>query len=553
MSSTASSSAPPSVLIIGGIPDAYDEKLLSTFITTTSTTSPLWVNVPRSSSSGNAKGYGFCAYENDALANEAAKALDGKSDSSGTKMTARIAKSRELKKCTHKSMKSSSSSSSSSMSSSIRSGRERDRDRNRDRDRDNRSRSHRDERDRSHRSSRRRDDPPERRRHRDRSPRSDRDRHHRSSSSRRARSSRSRSRERRSAASSSSSSAAASGDHSHGQAPQQQPAYPVSLPYGAAPSGTGIPGVPPAYPGVSGGVGGLGYPGGVQPPPNTYIHPQQHQYQMQQFQQMQALTYGTGIPMSKHTPEKQDKINRELHIGNTNPALQPAQLQSFLNAAMVQGGLATAPGPSVVTVRCSGKFAFAEFRSIDEANNAMNLLGIILMGRPLKIARSRDFNGKEVQVTPWHVWMAAKIKENPALEGKVIGLADPNDLINNPQLYVSSINGATTSEERAVRELYVGNIPHMTTEALLSSFIGGACVQSKITETNPVTNVRLQEKFCFVEFRTPGKLHVTGSIVAVVVCLVIFFLIISVNFANRICFPLCCCRNCNKSIKFKSN
>jgi hypothetical protein len=64
-------------------------------------------------------------------------------------------------------------------------------------------------------------------------------------------------------------------------------------------------------------------------------------------------------------------------------------------------------------------------------------------------------------------------------------------------------HSATTPAERAVRELYVGNTPGFVTEALLANFIGAACVQVKISPENPVTNVRLNGKFCFVEFKTP--------------------------------------------------
>ena len=50
---------------------------------------------------------------------------------------------------------------------------------------------------------------------------------------------------------------------------------------------------------------------------------------------------------------------------------------------------------------------------------------------------------------------------------------------------------------------YVGNTPGIVTESLLANFLGAACVQAKICPENPVTNVRLNGKFCFVEFRTP--------------------------------------------------
>ena len=68
-----------------------------------------------------------------------------------------------------------------------------------------------------------------------------------------------------------------------------------------------------------------------------------------------------------------------------------------------------------------------ELRTQEEANNAMNLIGIILMGRPLRIARARNYTGPEVTVTPWPIWMAKKIQENPKLQGKVIGMPDPNN------------------------------------------------------------------------------------------------------------------------------
>ena len=154
----------------------------------------------------------------------------------------------------------------------------------------------------------------------------------------------------------------------------------------------------------------------------------------------------------------------------------------------------------------SGKFAFAEFRSLEEANNGMNLLGIILMGRPLKIARSRDFNGKEITVTPWPVWMGQKIKENPALAGKVIGMPDPSQIaqMGNGMFFGDSKN--TTVQDRAVRELYVGNTPGIVTESLLSNFINAACIQAKLCTTPAVTNVRMSERFCFVEFCSGGKI-----------------------------------------------
>jgi hypothetical protein len=119
-----------------------------------------------------------------------------------------------------------------------------------------------------------------------------------------------------------------------------------------------------------------------------------------------------GMGMSSIMNDHQNKVFRELHIGNTAPGLTPPQLQQFLNAAMHQGELITLePGMCVTTARCAGKFAFAEFRSVEECNNALNLNGIVLMGRPLRVARPRNYTGPEITGTPWHVWMTENEKQ----------------------------------------------------------------------------------------------------------------------------------------------
>jgi hypothetical protein len=121
------------------------------------------------------------------------------------------------------------------------------------------------------------------------------------------------------------------------------------------------------------------------------------------------------------------------------------EMKAFINEACILGGLATMPGDPVIQVRCgrereresahprvvppsyipqldhhslqphpvdmhmtsvvgvggvggvqhrvSAKFAFAEFRSIEEANNGMNLGGIIYKQYPLKVERPRAYTG----------------------------------------------------------------------------------------------------------------------------------------------------------------
>ena len=64
-----------------------------------------------------------------------------------------------------------------------------------------------------------------------------------------------------------------------------------------------------------------------------------------------------------------DKINRELFIGNTSPETSDAVLKAFLNACMSRVGL-TLPnfphyngGQPIIQVRVTSKFAFAQART----------------------------------------------------------------------------------------------------------------------------------------------------------------------------------------------
>lgn len=56
------------------------------------------------------------------------------------------------------------------------------------------------------------------------------------------------------------------------------------------------------------------------------------------------------------------------------------------------------PGSSVMQCRVSGKFAFSEFRSIEETNLAMNLKGALFQGSVLDVKRPAKYNGPMTDV-----------------------------------------------------------------------------------------------------------------------------------------------------------
>lgn len=87
------------------------------------------------------------------------------------------------------------------------------------------------------------------------------------------------------------------------------------------------------------------------------------------------------------------KAARELYVGNLPPNVEVPQLLEFLNAAMAAVGGALLPGPPAVKAWRSsdGHYAFVEFRTMEEASNAMQLNGLNCMGFNLRIGRPKTY------------------------------------------------------------------------------------------------------------------------------------------------------------------
>lgn len=64
----------------------------------------------------------------------------------------------------------------------------------------------------------------------------------------------------------------------------------------------------------------------------------------------------------------QDKINRELFVGNTPPGTSELLLLHFLSAAMKRVNLCQPHETPVLGVRVSSKFAFVELSTVEIAN-----------------------------------------------------------------------------------------------------------------------------------------------------------------------------------------
>ncbi|GFH45658.1 hypothetical protein CTEN210_02132 [Chaetoceros tenuissimus] len=131
----------------------------------------------------------------------------------------------------------------------------------------------------------------------------------------------------------------------------------------------------------------------------------------------------------------QDKINRELFVGNTPPGTSEMLLLQFFNAAMRRVKLCAPNASPIVQARVNAKFAFVECASIQDANNCLNLSGIPFLGSSLKVSRPSKYTGSFVKSKTWQELTGQDL---PA------GIVDP-------------------SEEKLNRELFIGNTtPEMT-------------------------------------------------------------------------------------------
>lgn len=174
----------------------------------------------------------------------------------------------------------------------------------------------------------------------------------------------------------------------------------------------------------------------------------------------------------------QDKINRELFVGNTPPGTSEALLMQFLNGAMRRVKLCEPDANPIVACRLNQKFAFVECATVDDANKALNITGIPFLGASLKVSRPSKYAGPFIAHQTWQ-----------QLTGQPL---------------VAGMTGDVSADEKLSRELFVGNTTPEMTDVMIRDFLGRAMEQVGLTTMpgNPINAVRVSGKFAFVELRT---------------------------------------------------
>mmetsp|Transcript_125146 Transcript_125146/g.350424 ORF Transcript_125146/g.350424 Transcript_125146/m.350424 type:complete len:395 (+) Transcript_125146:106-1290(+) len=176
----------------------------------------------------------------------------------------------------------------------------------------------------------------------------------------------------------------------------------------------------------------------------------------------------------------QEKINRELFVGNTPPGTSEMLLLQFLNGAMRRVNLCGPHETPILNCRVNTKFAFIELLNADMANRALSLNGIPFLGAVLKVSRPSKYAGPPVPTKTWQ-----------DLTGQSLPVGAVVD----------------SEQEKVNRELFVGNTTPEMTETMLKDFLGNAMEQVglNIMAGSPITACRVSGKFAFIELRTPQE------------------------------------------------
>ncbi len=109
---------------------------------------------------------------------------------------------------------------------------------------------------------------------------------------------------------------------------------------------------------------------------------------------MHQLTGAADAAVSSMRADQQ-RLARELYVGNIPPGLTIHKLIDRLNEILLSMGAVVMPGRPIVSgwIGGEGQFAFLEFRTAEECSNALSLNGYPLEGYALKVGKPKAGGG----------------------------------------------------------------------------------------------------------------------------------------------------------------
>ena len=153
---------------------------------------------------------------------------------------------------------------------------------------------------------------------------------------------------------------------------------------------------------------------------------------------------------------------RRVYVGGLPDVTSDVAVGAFFSRALVavEGAVADAPGEPVLNVYLNQekKFAFIEFRSVEECSNALALDGVLMESAPLRVRRPNDYNaGAAVGLGP--------SQPSPELNLAAVGL-----VANAGGAAVGSRQPAVPPEDLPNR-LFIGGLPYFLNETMVKELV----------------------------------------------------------------------------------
>merc|ERR1712217_38912 len=162
---------------------------------------------------------------------------------------------------------------------------------------------------------------------------------------------------------------------------------------------------------------------------------------------MAPILANTAVGSSIHGPVSQKTRHaRRSYICNLPDGSTDNEIRDFFTGALAAiGGVATQGEPVLsIYINHDKKFAFVEFRSVEECSNCMALEGILWRGSQLRVRRPNDYNPSE------------------AIS---LGPTTPCSNLNLDAIGLGSSGTSIINEENdAYERIFIGGLPHFLEE-----------------------------------------------------------------------------------------
>ncbi|CAL8465202.1 g4737 [Coccomyxa elongata] len=160
------------------------------------------------------------------------------------------------------------------------------------------------------------------------------------------------------------------------------------------------------------------------------------------------------VPGVQPPSQQATRHARRVYVGGLPPTGNEQNIATFFsNALAAIGGTTAGPGPSVVNVYINyeKKFAFVEFRTVEETSNAMALDGIMFEGVSVRVRRPNDYNPSAAAA---------------------LGPSVPNPNLNLSAIGLQAGGMSAVAMIDAAERVFVGGLPYYLNEEQCRELLG---------------------------------------------------------------------------------